>query len=498
MRFSRDFSRARSDGLSAIDTNTAMSLIIKGTGASRGRARGPVKIITGIADAGKFQDGDILVTRITSPAMVAMMARAAAIVCDVGSVTSHPSVVSRELGIPCVVNTREATARLQDGLVVEVDGSEGEVRVISREPEGAKNPAVSALNLDSEIDTWLDIAVEAVSAMDFSTFEDVVAWYRYDPLAARPWLEHVRRIVRQCRVERLTAMEAARLLPNPSEIRGTMIFDLYATKYAGLSKAERLEIFDFYRRMLRALCLDDPYAREKNVIHSKEKIRELAAAADPATPPIARALGRLVSAGYHVGHALYSDMHPSIVYDNYAPYDVSDLYGPRSVAVIKEFNNLNCPEIWPELKPVPADSVRIVCVYENVLARVDTVSHIVYDGDTVNGLKYAAVYVDGQKRDPLSLSGLSAGLEQAAIDAFTRWQGFDLEERKRRYYLAKAYDFKNLAGKLGLDWKPGEELSAAVRGKPLCRVEWPVEKAAVKYRLRSILDPRIEPAAGLL
>lgn len=101
--------------------------ILTGIAASVGLAEGAVRLVNGVEDNDRFQDGDILVTRITDPTMVLMMARAAAIICDIGGITSHPSIVSREMGIPCVVNTQNATAKLKDGQRVRVDGTKGEV-----------------------------------------------------------------------------------------------------------------------------------------------------------------------------------------------------------------------------------------------------------------------------------------------------------------------------------------------------------------------------------
>lgn len=104
--------------------------LLTGIPASQGVARGKVKIVHGVQDEELFCDGDILVTRITNPTMVSMMARAGAIVCDIGSITSHPSIVSRELGIPCVVATEKATDLLADGDEVIVDGDRGTVSLV--------------------------------------------------------------------------------------------------------------------------------------------------------------------------------------------------------------------------------------------------------------------------------------------------------------------------------------------------------------------------------
>ncbi len=102
-------------------------LILTGTAASGGVARGKVKIVQGIQDTPSFEEGSVLVTRITDPTMVMMMNQASAIICDIGGITSHPSIISRELGIPCVVNTREATTKLNEGQHVIVNGTTGEI-----------------------------------------------------------------------------------------------------------------------------------------------------------------------------------------------------------------------------------------------------------------------------------------------------------------------------------------------------------------------------------
>ena len=104
--------------------------ILKGLGASPGTARGRVAIIKDMNDVSKFKEGDVLVTKITDPTMTVIMGMASAIVCDIGSIVSHPSIISRELGIPCVVATKNATTALKDGDLVEVDGEKGIITVI--------------------------------------------------------------------------------------------------------------------------------------------------------------------------------------------------------------------------------------------------------------------------------------------------------------------------------------------------------------------------------
>ncbi len=102
----------------------------KGTCASRGYAKGPVRIIRTIHDLGKMQKGEVLVARMTRPEMMVAVKKAVAIVTDEGGITSHAAIVSREMGIPCILATNVATKILKDGDIIEVDANNGIVKLL--------------------------------------------------------------------------------------------------------------------------------------------------------------------------------------------------------------------------------------------------------------------------------------------------------------------------------------------------------------------------------
>ncbi len=99
--------------------------LLRGMGASPGVAVGRVRVLTSPQEGDKLLNGEILVAHTTSPDWVPLMRRAAATVTDTGGMTSHAAIVSRELGMPCVVGTRLATQRLRDGEVITVDATRG-------------------------------------------------------------------------------------------------------------------------------------------------------------------------------------------------------------------------------------------------------------------------------------------------------------------------------------------------------------------------------------
>ncbi|MGH9036033.1 MAG: PEP-utilizing enzyme [Acidimicrobiia bacterium] len=103
---------------------------LSGIGASPGVYEGPVRVVLDPSQA-EFDPGDVLVCETTDPSWAALFLLAGAVVTDIGGPISHGAIVARELGLPCVVNTRLGTRRLPTGCVVRVDGSTGRVEVLS-------------------------------------------------------------------------------------------------------------------------------------------------------------------------------------------------------------------------------------------------------------------------------------------------------------------------------------------------------------------------------
>jgi pyruvate,water dikinase len=102
-------------------------LVLKGLAASAGQIEGTAQVFLPGEDAKDFVDGNILVTTLTDPTMANVLVKAVGIVADMGGITSHPAILSREMGIPCVVNTKTGTTTITTGMKIRLDGSTGEV-----------------------------------------------------------------------------------------------------------------------------------------------------------------------------------------------------------------------------------------------------------------------------------------------------------------------------------------------------------------------------------
>ena len=134
---------------------SGLKILVKGINASPGIGVGMVKIVESAADLNKIRKGDILVAQKTNPDYTSAMEKAAAIVTNAGGSASHAAIVSREMGTPCVVGTKNATDVLKEGQIITVDATngivyEGEVS-IEKEVQNEEN--------DFEVETIIKVKV---------------------------------------------------------------------------------------------------------------------------------------------------------------------------------------------------------------------------------------------------------------------------------------------------------------------------------------------------
>ncbi|WP_435360874.1 pyruvate, water dikinase [Haloarchaeobius sp. DFWS5] len=115
-------------GTAAAQGASGSDVLVQGLGSSPGIASGAARIVKKLDELDKVGEGDIIVTEMTTPDMVPAMKRAGGIITDEGGMTSHAAIVSRELGVPAVVGTANATSMLSDGQMITMDGDKGTIR----------------------------------------------------------------------------------------------------------------------------------------------------------------------------------------------------------------------------------------------------------------------------------------------------------------------------------------------------------------------------------
>jgi len=344
------------------------------------------------------------------------------------------------------------------------------------------------------VDDFLDAVDKGFRDMDLSTFEPINCLDIF-PLYAKEGVRRILRIIEN--TSSYDMKDLAKRMPSPSVIRVEVFLALIKARLAGVEKEKLIKIAEFYNSLLRSWCLEDYYAKEgKNIVHTKEEIKQFVKNLKTAGPEIAKELGKLSNACYHLAYGLYSDNNPQICYENFGPYDVSEEFGEGYILVIKQFQNLKPLDLWgSRVEDLSCGKVKIYCVYKDVKFSIDAATHTNYEGDVIKGLKYFAVEIDERLVD--GLSEIRKVTEEIGLKAIEMWEeltSLDFEKMKVKYLEQRCYNYINLCKKLGLDWKPSLEMLEAVKGKELVKDFWPefsVPEDEIKF-WREMCDPRVD------
>lgn len=182
------------------------TVLLTGVAACRGIASGLVRIVPSPSQIHKVKQGEIMVAEMTTPDYVPAMKKAAAIITDKGGRTAHAAIVSRELGIPCVVGTSTATETLTDGQMVTVDGYSG--KIYEGQLADPRAPVIVNAGQQRKITTktkvYVNLAdpdlVDKISRMDC----DGVGLMRAEFIIAHHIKQHPRYMLKQGRGEQFT------------------------------------------------------------------------------------------------------------------------------------------------------------------------------------------------------------------------------------------------------------------------------------------------------
>ena len=220
-------------------------VLVEGSPASPGLGSGPVEIVVDSARISAVKEGDILVAEMTTPDFVPAMKRAAGIVTDRGGRTCHAAIVSRELGVPCVVGTGSATKLLNQGSTVTVDGSQGKIydgRVMAKEV--AATVPVARGTVKTRTKVYVNLAEPELAEKTAALDVDGVGLLRAEFMIAEIG-EHPRYMLKEGRGEEFTTRLADGLeifarafAPRPVVYRTT---DFKTNEYRHLKGGEEYE-----------------------------------------------------------------------------------------------------------------------------------------------------------------------------------------------------------------------------------------------------------------
>ena len=224
-------------------------VLVRGLGAAPGSASGLARLLTSLHDAAELAPGEVLVTHMTSPDWVPLMRKAAAIVTDSGGMTCHAAIVTRELGIPCVVGTGDATRKLRNGELITVNATDGSVRAgaapaVTQAPSPGAVAAPAALVTGTRL--LLNLSEPSQVARGAALDVDGVGLLRAELMIVEALGgTHPRKLLAEGRgeefVERMAAALtefAAGFAPRPITYRTT---DFRTNEFRGLTGGEEFE-----------------------------------------------------------------------------------------------------------------------------------------------------------------------------------------------------------------------------------------------------------------
>ncbi len=173
-------------GASSASASTDAKHILQGYGASPGIATGKVVIVNDARETSKVQEGDIMVSTMTNPDMVPAMKKVAGIITDEGGMTCHAAIVSRELGTPAVVGTKQATALLKEGQIVTIDGEKGLIYdgavTAAKEEKAVQVVAAAAAPIITATSVKVNVSMPEAAARAAATGADGVGLLRIEHL----------------------------------------------------------------------------------------------------------------------------------------------------------------------------------------------------------------------------------------------------------------------------------------------------------------------------
>lgn len=323
---------------------------------------------------------------------------------------------------------------------------------------------------------------------------------KLNPFYAKEWVAKVNLLMKKAKEQKISPKQLTTCWPTASSCRTQLFFTLIDMKYAKTKKEDREEIADFFWGMAKSLYKKDVCGLEASILRNEDGITKLLGKISlaKANPSVAKLLGRLYNAIHSYGCGLNTDLYVDYTLETEGPYDLSPIYGPNTILVVKKAVNLRPVELWPETKRLSADNVTIYCVYRNVGLKMHAYSlHTLYKGDVINNLAYFAVEVDGNQVTSVEqLSKLKEELEKACKEQWLRLKSRDFENMKALGPAIRNYGMKRVFEAVGMDWHPSRSMIDAVKTNDFVSFDYLAvpeneKEKSVEYWSK-LLDPRVD------
>jgi len=299
-------------------------------------------------------------------------------------------------------------------------------------------------------------------------------FYHFFPLWYDLWVASIAHAIKKLDLESKHFSEIKGILPPPSNLRAILIklIPSYHAKPTE-NKKDYKSVANFFARMLKESCPDDPFALKSNPRHTNSEIGTFISHIkwNKADIQSARKIGQLITAAGSLVHGLYNDVVTDLGWDVYGPYTLKS----NQVLLIRHFPNLRPKELWTEKLLANVKEVVIYAIYENVLWKISFVGcHTISKGQSpVAGMKKFAVRADGEFLKIDEINNLVDEFSIKATEIYKQIRKMNFEKLKLLVMKQECYQFKKLFDKAKIDWQPTDEMIARVKNKPLLQGIFP-------------------------
>lgn len=483
--------------------------ILIGLGASQGIKSGPVRIILNLDDISTTKDGEILVAEKTSPDFIEAFGKVVAVVTDSGGITSHAAIVSRELGIPAVVGTNNATKNLKNGDLITVDGNSGKVY------SGIQNITIEDKTNEKEvkefkIKTSGDDITDMVNSASNAIIDTRELW-PVGPVQLFSYIDFDQSYDLYIKLKKLldegwSFKDISKLFKYPTSLRFFMMNSgstgLKVGEYlklAPISIQDNITMFKWLIEILKNLTQEDPFCLEgKNIIWDKSKLDDFVNKSNWVDfndkLELKSSINLLSVNLFTLCWSFYTDYFGADGSERHGPYKLNETkFGKDAKLLVREFFNLRPDEIWPSAKNLPFKSVILAQIYNDVPIYLNWGNSLVNSKGLTEHNNFFSLIVDGKSiTDKDEIDKIIKIITNISQEQTNFVNSLELKDKIRKCAMLSYYGLKDFYLHFSDKWYPEEKIENAFKVLGDGPLNIKEESNRNIEKKKSILDPRIQ------
>ena len=479
-------------------------ILVTGLGASSGLASGKVRIVKKLEEINSVRKGEVLVSETTTPDFLEALGKVIAIITNQGGLTSHAAIVSRELGIPAVVGTKNATKKLKTGDLITVDGFDGTIydgtlKIKTKTPRKKRMPKLKSTGND--IDDLLMVTSK--------TIPEATELWPLNPGQLFSYIDMDQSLDLYFKLKSLLSKEKsfseiAKLFPHPSSLRlfilnsgstGLKVANKLKINKIGIK--EQVQLIQWIINILKAIAPEDPLCLKgsNKLLEQKDTLRLISSTNwTEITDPVRESLKKLMLNLFVLTWSFYWDYFPSAGIEISGPYRVpKTIFGSPARLLVKDWFDLKPIKIWEIANKMPFKSIQLLQIYSTKDIFINFGNRATFVGDPNSLNTFFSLKIDNktitkcEEIDNLTKSiGKISKLQTSHVNNLS-----EMDKVRKGAQLAyySLFDFYN---SFGDDWFPEKtvEKTIGILGNKFIEKNKTIKKAYEGKERIKMFDPR--------